>query len=190
MNEKKPLSNLLRWTYGFVDLTATIHNNTGNILFTYVLTNVLMFELSNVLLINSVASTVCMFVPWIIGAIMSGTPAMKWGRYRSWLLLAAPIANLAFVFKFTRVPGSETFAAWVVIVAYIINGFSNSACYIANGSLLNVISSNAAERTMLSRNRSFHTEKKLVEKMKEAEGFKPGSGDKKSIFSKMKDFFD
>ena len=157
MNEKKPLSNLLRWTYGFVDLTATIHNNTGNILFTYVLTNVLMFELSNVLLINSVASTVCMFVPWIIGAIMSGTPAMKWGRYRSWLLLAAPIANLAFVFKFTRVPGSETFAAWVVIVAYIINGFSNSACYIANGSLLNVISSNAAERTMLSRNRGFHT---------------------------------
>ena len=33
-------------------------------------------------------------------------------------------------------------------------------------------------------------EKKLVEKMKEAEGFKPGSRDKKSIFSKMKDFFD
>ena len=33
-------------------------------------------------------------------------------------------------------------------------------------------------------------EKKLVEKMKEAEGFKPGSGDKKSIFSRMKDFFD
>ena len=33
-------------------------------------------------------------------------------------------------------------------------------------------------------------EKKLVEKMKEAEGFKPGIGDKKSIFSKMKDFFD
>ena len=33
-------------------------------------------------------------------------------------------------------------------------------------------------------------EKKLVEKMKEAEGFKPGSGDKKSIFSKMKDFCD
>ena len=33
-------------------------------------------------------------------------------------------------------------------------------------------------------------EKKLVEKMKEAEGFKPGSGDKKSILSKMKDFFD
>ena len=33
-------------------------------------------------------------------------------------------------------------------------------------------------------------EKKLVEKMKEAEGFKPGSGDKKCIFSKMKDFFD
>ena len=33
-------------------------------------------------------------------------------------------------------------------------------------------------------------EKKLVEKMKEAEGFKPGSGDKKSLFSKMKDFFD
>jgi len=33
-------------------------------------------------------------------------------------------------------------------------------------------------------------EKKLVEKMKEAEGFKPGSGDKKSIFSKVKDFFD
>lgn len=33
-------------------------------------------------------------------------------------------------------------------------------------------------------------ERKLVEKMKEAEGFKPGSGDKKSIFSKMKDFFD
>lgn len=33
-------------------------------------------------------------------------------------------------------------------------------------------------------------EKKLMEKMKEAEGFKPGSGDKKSIFSKMKDFFD
>ena len=33
-------------------------------------------------------------------------------------------------------------------------------------------------------------ERKLVEKMKEAEGFKPGSGDKKSIFSKMKDFFE
>ena len=33
-------------------------------------------------------------------------------------------------------------------------------------------------------------EKKLVEKMKDAECFKPGSGDKKIIFSKMKDFFD
>ena len=33
-------------------------------------------------------------------------------------------------------------------------------------------------------------EKKLVEKMKETTGFKPGSNDKKSIFSKMKDFFE
>lgn len=33
-------------------------------------------------------------------------------------------------------------------------------------------------------------EKKLVEKMKDTEGFKPGSNDKKSIFSKMKDFFE
>ena len=32
--------------------------------------------------------------------------------------------------------------------------------------------------------------KKLVEKMKDTEGFKPGNNDKKSIFSKMKDFFD
>ena len=157
MSEKKPLSNLLKWTYGLVDLTDTIHNNTGNILFTYVLTNVLMFELSNVLLINSVASTVCMFVPWIIGAIMSGTPAMRWGRYRSWLLLAAPFANIAFVFKFVRIPGNEIVAAWVIIIAYIINGFGNSFCYAANGALLNVISSNAEERTILSRNRGFHT---------------------------------
>ena len=29
-----------------------------------------------------------------------------------------------------------------------------------------------------------------VEKMKETTGFKPGSNDKKSIFSKMKDFFE
>lgn len=33
-------------------------------------------------------------------------------------------------------------------------------------------------------------DKKLVEKMKESEGFRPGGGEKKSIFSKMKDFFD
>ena len=32
--------------------------------------------------------------------------------------------------------------------------------------------------------------KKLVEKMKDTEGFKPGNNDKKSIFSKMKDFFE
>ena len=33
-------------------------------------------------------------------------------------------------------------------------------------------------------------DKKLVEKMKESEGFRPGGSEKKSIFSKMKDFFD
>ena len=45
------------------------------------------------------------------------------------------------------------------------------------------------DEEMCIRDRS-KDEKKLVEKMRETEGFKPGSGDKKSIFSKMKDFFD
>ena len=33
-------------------------------------------------------------------------------------------------------------------------------------------------------------ERKLVEKMKESEGFRPGAGDKRGFFSKMKDFFE
>ena len=33
-------------------------------------------------------------------------------------------------------------------------------------------------------------DKKLVEKMKEGESFHPGAGDKKSFFSKVKDFFE
>ena len=157
MTEKKPLSNLLRWTYGFVDLTDTLHNNTGNILFTFVLTNVLMFSLESNLLINSVASTIVVFVPFFVGIITSGTPAMKWGRYRSWLLIAAPVANIAFVLKFVRLSTNETAAAWIIIVAYIINAFGNSLCYNANGALMNVIASNSDERAVLSRNRGFHT---------------------------------
>lgn len=157
MTPKKPLSNLLKYTYGLVDLTDTIHNNTGNILFTFVLTNVLMFSLESTLLINSVSSTVVMIQPWVIGIIMAGLPAMKWGRYRSWLLICAPLANLSFAFKFIRVGANETVSAWIIIIAYIINGFFNGFCYAANGALLNVVSSNTDERTLLSRNRGFMT---------------------------------
>ena len=157
MKEKKPLSNLIKYTYGIVDLTDTIHNNIGNMYFMFVMTNVLLLSNTTTLWVSGISSTIVMFFPFFIGLIMSGTPAMKWGRYRSWLLVCAPLANIAFVFKFMAVGQNETTVGWVILIAYLINSLFNSFCYAANGSLMNVISSSEEDRVFLSRNRAFHT---------------------------------
>ena len=157
MAEKKPLSNLVKYTYGLVDLTATIHNNIGNMFFMFVMTNVLMLSNTTTLWISGIGSSIVMFFPFFIGMIMSGTPAMKWGRYRSWLLVCAPIANIAFVFRFVAIGENEVAVGWVILIAHLIDQLFHGFCYAANGSLMNVISSNEADRVFLSRNRGFHT---------------------------------
>lgn len=85
---KKPLSKAIKRLYGLGDFGFGLMTQVETNLFVFFLTNVAKLSLPVVAIVGSVTSIVDAVLSPFYGAIISGTKPMKWGRNRSWMLIA------------------------------------------------------------------------------------------------------
>ena len=154
MSEKKPLSKLVKYTYGVADLFQSTLNNSSNYMWNFVLTNVLMFSNATVLKISGISSTVTLIATFFTGIIVSGLPALKWGRHRSFIMVFPVVVSIGYVLKYTALSDNENVAAAILIVCVCLANFFHSFVSVSHAALVNVFTENPAERGMLASHRA------------------------------------
>nr|WP_320025061.1 glycoside-pentoside-hexuronide (GPH):cation symporter [uncultured Acetobacterium sp.] len=78
---------------------------------------------------------------------------MKWGKYRSWLLVGPPIAALFYVLEFSQIGGSSTVSAIIIFIGFVISHLVWNTFYAAHISLNNAMTLDRGERISMASNR-------------------------------------
>ncbi len=150
---KKGLSNTLKYFFGVGDAGFVLMSNIETFYFMSFLTSVFT-DLGIVAMINSVFSMVDACLSWIYGGILNGTKAKKFGRYRSWLVLSPWIVPFIFAFQFIKIGENEFVAAIIIIAAAILSHVIWNISYVANATMISVVSDNPEDRATLSSSRA------------------------------------
>jgi GPH family glycoside/pentoside/hexuronide:cation symporter len=149
---KKPLSNALKRFYGIGDFGFTLMANVELYYLAYFLTNVAKFDLATTALIMTTTSMIDVILSPFYGGIIDGMKPMKWGRYRSWLLVMPPIVTLFYTLEFTTI-GTGVVPVVIIIGAYLVAHIFWNFSYVANVALIPTISSTPEDRAQLSATR-------------------------------------
>lgn len=92
----------------------------------------------------------------IIGVPLSGVVLektnMKWGKYRSWLLVGPPIAVFFFILQFTKI-GSTLTTVIIITASFVISHLMNNVYYGAHISMNSALTTVNEERISMSSNR-------------------------------------
>lgn len=153
---KKPLSKALKTFYGVGDLGFSLMTSVESFLFVFFLTNVAKFSLPMVALIGSITSIVDAVLSPFYGAIISGTKPMKWGRNRSWMLIAPPAVVILYMFQYTKI-GTEAVAAFIVCAGFILSHICWNIPWVGNVAMISVLANNPEERGLLASRRGTWT---------------------------------
>lgn len=116
--KRNGISRSLKRFFGVGDFGFSFMTNIETYYFTYFLTNIAEFSLPIVTMITTIASVVDAALSWIYGVILDTFKPMKWGRYRSWLVVIPWLVPFLYAFQFVRV-GSGTAAVVIIIAATI-----------------------------------------------------------------------
>lgn len=150
--EKKPLSSGLKKFFGVGDLGFTLMSNVEVFYFAYFLTNIAKFDLGTTAIIMTLTSTVDMVLSPFYGGIIDALKPMKWGKYRSWLLVIPPIVVVLYTFMFTVI-GTGIVPIVIICIAFITSHVAWNFSYVANIALIPTMSSSPEDRTQLSATR-------------------------------------
>ncbi|KPU42573.1 melibiose carrier protein [Oxobacter pfennigii] len=153
---KKPLSKAIKTFYGIGDLGFSLMTSVETVLFVFFMTNVAKFSLPMVAIIGSVTSIVDAILSPFYGAIISGTKPMKWGRNRSWMLVAPPLVVVLYAFQYTKI-GPEPVAAAIVCAGFILSHIIWNIAWVGNVSLITVLANNPEERGLLAGRRGTYS---------------------------------
>lgn len=153
---KKPLNKAVRTFYGVGDLGFSLMTQVELYFFVFFLTNVAKFSLPMVALIGSVTSIVDAVSSPFYGAVISGTKPLKWGRNRSWMLIAPPVVVLLYMFQFSKI-GAEPVAAFIICAGFILSHIAWNIPWVANVALIPVLANNPDEAALLSSRRATYT---------------------------------
>ena len=149
---KKSLSKSLKIFYGVGDLGFSLMASMETYGFTFFLTNIAQFSLAVSTTILLITSTVDAIFSPIYGAIINAVKPMRWGRYRSWLLVGPPIVVITYAFQFSKI-GNELTSAVIICAGFIISHIVWNISWVANVSLVSVLASNGEERSLLASRR-------------------------------------
>ncbi len=150
MSQKKTeLSTSLKWFYGIGDLGFTWMSNVETFYFNVFLTNIAGFSAATAGLIGTVTSTVDACLSWIYGAVINSIKPLKWGRYRSWLILLPWLVPFIYAFQFLKI-GGDAAAPVIISIAFIASHIIWNFGYVANVSMIAVAASNGEQRAQLA----------------------------------------
>lgn len=151
--EKKELNWAQKYFYGIGDMGFGFMTSMETYYFSYFLTNIAQFPLALVSLISTVSSTIDAALSWIYGIILNKMKPMKWGRYRSILVVLPWLVPFLYLFQF-KVIGNQAVAALIIILGFVTSHIVWNFPYVANMAMINVASSNAKQRNALSSTRA------------------------------------
>ncbi|MBC3900007.1 sugar transporter [Acetobacterium malicum] len=78
---------------------------------------------------------------------------LKWGKYRSWLLVGPPVAALFYILQFTQLGGSATVTALIIFAGFVVSHLVWNTFYAAHISLNNAMTLDRGERISMASNR-------------------------------------
>lgn len=117
------------------------------------LTDVAMLPLGISSAVMLITSIVAFVMASFTGGIIATLKPMKWGKLRSWLLVAPPFAVIGFVLHFSSVQNNPILSAIIITLGYIIGVSAWNFAYAANTSLTNVLAKNQQQRNMFNSQR-------------------------------------
>ncbi|MBB6217332.1 GPH family glycoside/pentoside/hexuronide:cation symporter [Anaerosolibacter carboniphilus] len=161
MDDKKVPNKIIN-IYGFADFTFNMMMMIAISYYAYFLTDIAMISaatMGTILLIARIGDAVS--VP-ITGGILQKTQ-LKWGQFRSWLLVTPPITCLFFILMFTNVSMTGTAKAVFLGTCYVIAHVCVNFTFNGHIGLLGILGKTAEDRIKLSAKKSqFQTAANIV----------------------------
>lgn len=154
--EKKPLSKALRTFYGVGDFGFALMAAVEMYAFMFFMTNIALFPLALATTVAVVTSSIDAVLSPVYGAIINGVRAMRWGRYRSWLVVAPIPVIIFYALTFTKI-GPDNVAAAIIVVGFVVSHIIWNIAWVANVSLINLVSSTPQETGLLASRRQTYT---------------------------------
>ena len=151
---RKPLSFSLKYLFGVGDAGFKLMSNIETFYFTFFLTNVAQFATGLVALVGSIVSIVDLCLSWVYGGILNSTKAMKWGRYRSWLIILPWLVPILFAFQFINISQNVGLSATIIVAAGILSHVVWNFPYTANSVLISVIAKTPDDKATLASSRA------------------------------------
>ncbi|QSX07967.1 MFS transporter [Alkalibacter rhizosphaerae] len=151
--EKKPLSKTIRTFFGVGDMGFSLMTLVEMYFFVFFLTNVAKFPLATVAVIGTATSIGDALLSPFYGAFIDSIKPLKWGKYRSWLLICPPIVVVLYMFQFTKI-GGDAIGAIIVTLGFVISHIAWNIPWVANIALIPLLATKPSERGLLSSRRA------------------------------------
>lgn len=149
----KPLSTGLKVFYGVGDFGFNIMNSVENYYFVFFLTNCAMLDPALAGIVSTVGSVIDAIVGWLWGAIINTIKPMRWGRYRSWLLIVPWIVPILFALDYWKFSDNPVVTAVLITIFYVASHCTWDFPYVANVSMIAVVGKTPEDRAHLASTR-------------------------------------
>ena len=135
-NPKSGLTKSIRYFYGIGDMFFALMTSVYSYYLTFYYTNVAMLSLGTVALLVSVSSIFDSATAWVYGAVINSTKPMKWGRYRSWLVVITWLLPVTSFLLYCRIGKSEAVATVFFFIAMFASRIVQNFPYTANVAMI------------------------------------------------------
>lgn len=137
------------FAYGFQEFALGFLTVMGVQYINFFMTDIALLPVAAVTGFLAIARIVDTVDVPIIGMVVERTN-MKWGKYRSWLYIAAPLVMVFNFLMFSNFAASETVKLALIAGSYILGYVCVNFCSTARFALLPTFTSDPAERTKLA----------------------------------------
>ncbi len=150
---RKPLSKSLKVFYGVGDFGFSLMSNVETYYFVFFLTNFALFDTATAAIVSGIGSAVDAILGWMYGGFINSLKPMKWGRYRSWLLVIPWCVPILYAFEFTVLSENTIIAAALIIFFNVTSHAAWDFPYVANISMISMAAKTPEDRARMSSTR-------------------------------------
>ena len=144
----KTINNKIKQFWGISEIGFSFMSTVETAFFMIFLTDVAKLPLALAAAIASFSGIADAITAMLAGVVIDKVN-FKSGKYRPWLVYCPPIIVASFVLMFTRI-GTDTTAALICALGYILSHCIWNICWTANRSLVGVLTDDGEERAFLS----------------------------------------
>lgn len=152
---KKPLNRTIKTWFGVGDFLFDFHSSFKTYYWSIFLTSIAALPLATVTALNTIVSTCEIVMSFFYGVIMDKMKPMRWGRYRSIVLVLAPATAIVSVLTWlvAGTVSSPTVVLVVLVILSLVYAVFFNLQYAANTTMVAVCGATEADRSFLSSRR-------------------------------------